>query len=114
MKLFISLTTFILLTFSSFSQTENLKILWTEEYKWKICANQEDSTTHLIEVVPEKEDIKSWTILGATILVKNTKITSTDQIVQSMTESSLKESPKAKFTILEKMIRPKTFGLYLK
>jgi len=84
----------ILLTFSSFSQTENLKILWPEEYKWKICANQEDSTTHLIEVVPEKEDIKSWTILGATILVKNTKITSTDQIVQSMTESSLKESLK--------------------
>jgi hypothetical protein len=102
MKQFILLTTFILFTISTFSQTENLKILWPEEYKWKIRTNQEDETSHFIEVIPEKEEINSWTILGAMNTVKNTTKTTTDQVIKSMTESSLSESPKAKLTVLEK------------
>jgi len=102
MKQFILLTTFILFTISTFSQTENLKILWPEEYKWKIRINQEDETSHFIEVIPEKEEINSWTILGAMNTVKNTIKTTTDQVIKSMTESSLSESPKAKLTVLEK------------
>lgn len=102
MKQFILLTTFILFTIPSFSQTENLKIIWPEEHKWKICANQEDETSHFIEVIPEKEDINSWTILGAMNTVKNTTNTTTDQVIKSMIESSLSESPKARLTVLEK------------
>jgi len=102
MKQYIFLITFILFTISVFSQTENLKILWPEEYKWKICLNQEDETTHSIEIIPENEDIKSWKILGAMTIVKNTTNTSTDQVIKSMIESSLEESPIAKLTVLEK------------
>jgi len=105
MKRFIFLTIFITLTIASIGQTqtkeENLKIVWCEEYKWKITSNQEDKTTHLLEIIPGKDKIEKWTMLGMMMSLKNTKITKTEQVVEMYRQSSLKESPKAKLTVLE-------------
>ena len=105
MKRFTFLTIFITLTIASIGQTqtkeENLKIVWCEEYKWKIASNQEDKTTHFLEIIPGKDKIEKWTMLGTMMSLKNTKITKTDQVVEMYRQSSLKESPKAKLTVLE-------------
>ena len=105
MKRLTFLTAFIALTTASFGQTqtkdENLKIVWCEEYKWKVASNQEDKTTHFLEIVPEKDKIEKWTMLGTMMSLKNTKITKTEQVVEMYRQSSLKESPKAKLTVLE-------------
>jgi len=114
MKQFIFPTIFILFTISAFSQTEHLKIAWPEEYKWKVYLNQDNDTTHLTQILPEKEDFKTWTISGSTMSVKYLKITSTHQVVQSMTESSLSESPKAKLTVLEKNDSTKNIWILFK
>jgi hypothetical protein len=87
----------------SFGQTknENLKITWPEEYKWKIGSNQEDNSTHLLEIIPGKESIERWSMLGTMMSLKNTKIESTDQVIEMYRQSSQKESPKAKLTVIE-------------
>lgn len=105
MKRFALLTALIALTTTSFGQPqtkeENLKIVWCEEYKWKIASNQEDATTHFLEIIPGKDKIEKWTMLGTMMSLKNTKITKTEQVVEMYRQSSLKESPKAKLTVLE-------------
>ena len=105
MKQLAFLTAFIALTTASFGQTqtkeENLKIVWCEEYKWKIASNQEEKTTHFIEIIPGKDKIEKWTMLGTMMSLKNTKITKTGQVVEMYRQSSLKESPKAQLTVLE-------------
>ena len=105
MKRLTFLTAFIALITVSFGQTqtkdENLKIVWCEEYIWKIASNQENKTTHFLEIIPGKEKIEKWTMLGTMMSLKNTKITKTEQVVEPYRQSSLKESPKAKLTVLE-------------
>ncbi len=105
MKRLTILTAFIALTIASYGQNqtkeENLKIVWCEEYKWKIASNQEDKTTHFLEIIPGKDKIEKWTLLGTMMSLKNTKITKTEQVVEMYRQSSLKESPKAKLTVLE-------------
>ena len=105
MKRLIFLTAFITLTYASFGQTqnkqENLKIVWCEEYKWKVTSNQEDKSTHFLEIIPGKDKIDKWTMLGTMMSLKNTNISKTDQVIEMYRQSSLKESPKAKLTILE-------------
>jgi hypothetical protein len=60
----------------AFGQTknENLKIIWPEEYKWKIGSNQEDNSTHLLEIVPGKESIEKWSMLGMMMSLKNQRL----------------------------------------
>ena len=104
MKLFILLNLFISLSFNAFSQgkKEGLKINWPEEYKWKVGANQETEAMNMLQIVPEKESVNKWTMMGTMMSLKNVQIASTDQVVEMFRESALKESPKAKFTVLEK------------
>src|SRR6478609_532719 len=78
------------------TKNENLKIIWPEEYQWKIASNQEDKSVHFLEIVPGKESIEKWTMLGTMMSVKNTKIESTDQVVAMFSQSSQKESQEAK------------------
>jgi hypothetical protein len=105
MKRLTFLTAFIALTTASFGQTqtkeENLKIVWCEEYKWKIASNQENKKTHFLEIIPGKDKIENWTMLGTMMSLKNIKITKTEQVVEMYRQSSLNESPKAKLTVLE-------------
>ena len=104
MRRLIILTFLIPFAINLFGQTksESLKIIWPEEYKWKIGSNQENNTMHFMELIPGNEKITKWTMMGTMMSLKNVKITSTDQVVQMYTESSLKESPKAKLTVIEK------------
>jgi len=84
------------------TKDENLKTVWPEEYKWKVGSNQEDKTTHFLEIIPGKESIDKWTMLGTMMSLKNTRILTTNQVVEMYRESSQKESPKSKLTVLEK------------
>jgi hypothetical protein len=102
----IFLTVLAVFAVTAFGQSrgrqENLKVVWCEEYKWKLASNQEDATTHLMEIVPGGEDLKKWTLLGTMMSLKNTRIRETEQVIEMYRQSSLKESPKAKLTVLER------------
>ena len=102
MKKLYALAALLSLTLS-FAQAkqENLKITWPEEYKWKVVTNQEDETTHFIEVIPGKEKLEKWTMIGTMLSLKNVKISTTAQVVEFYRQSSLEESPQAKLTVLE-------------
>ncbi len=99
-------TLIILLTIPSFGQSqpkiENLKIVWPEEYKWKVGSNQETEAEHFLEIIPGNESIEKWTMLGTMMSIKNIKISMTDQVIEMYRQTSLKESPKAKLTVIEK------------
>ena len=81
---------------------QNLQVHWPEEYKWKIITNQEDDTVHFIELIPEKETPDKWTLIGTMTSFKKTIVPSADIIIKIYEEASLKESPLAKLTVLEK------------
>jgi hypothetical protein len=99
--LFISLISLTILSYGQ-DRKENLKIIWCEEYNWKIVSSKEDTTTHFLEIIPGKDKIESWTMLGTMMSLKNTKISKTDQLVELFRQSSLEESPNAKLTVLER------------
>jgi hypothetical protein len=103
---FVLVTLIILLIVPSFgesqSKTENLKIIWPEEYKWKVGSNQETDAVHFLEIIPGKENIEKWTMLGTMMSIKNTRISTTDQVIEMYRQTSLKESSKAKLTVIEK------------
>ena len=104
MKRFSFLFTFFICSTLSIAQKkdESLKIIWPEEYKWKIGSHQEDKTTDFMEIIPGKEDINKWTMIGTMMSMKNVTSATSDMIVDMYTKSSKKESSKAKLTVLEK------------
>src|SRR5262249_52392265 len=63
----------ILLAFTLFTfgqNGENFKIIWPEEYKWKVGSNQENDKQHMIEMIPGNETIDKWTIIGTMLTIK--------------------------------------------
>jgi hypothetical protein len=54
-------------------QSENLKIVWPEEYKWKVGSNQENESIHMMELIPGNEKIEKWTIIGTMMSIKGAK-----------------------------------------
>lgn len=105
MKQLTFLIVFIALATAAFGQTqgkqEQLKIVWSEEYKWKLASNQENESMHLLEIIPGNDNLEKWTMLGTMMSYKNTKIDSTEQVIAAYRQSSLQESPEAKLTVLE-------------
>ncbi|MDI9310153.1 MAG: hypothetical protein QM535_08055 [Limnohabitans sp.] len=91
-------------SFSVFSQgkIENLKVNWPEEFKWKVANNQEDEKVHFVELIPEKESLDKWTIIGTMMSLKGVKNLSMDVAVNLYYEQTKKEAPDAKLTIIEK------------
>lgn len=81
---------------------ENLKVNWPEEYKWKIGTNQEDETMHTIELVPEKETVDNWTIIGTMMSLKNVKGIPMDKAMNLFFEQTKAGAPDAKLTFIEK------------
>ena len=63
---------------------QNLKILWPEEYQWKIISNNESDTEHTIELIPGKEEPDKWTMLGMMSSFKNTIVPNVDVIIKFM------------------------------
>lgn len=93
-----------LLTLSAFGQgrIENLKIVWPEEYKWKIGSNQEDGSVHVIELIPGNEEINKWTIMGTMMSIKGAKSVPMDVVMNSMFDQAKQNAPKATVTLIEK------------
>lgn len=81
---------------------ESLKINWPEEYKWKIGSNQEDASIHMIELIPEKETVEKWTIIGTMMSIKGVQNAPVEAVMQTIYKQSLKNAPKATLTMLEK------------
>ena len=104
------------LSLSSFAQTkqERLKIFWPEEYKWKTISNIEDSSAAFIQFIPEKENVSNWTISGSLRTTKKLVAPNLDLIIQSYTRSALKESSKAKITVIERNDSTKNIWVLLK
>lgn len=107
----------ILLATISFGQAreENLQIIWPSEFKWKIVSNQEDSLLVSTLLVPEKESLQRWSILGWMSAMKNNfKASNIDEALEIYKQASLRESPKAKYNLLEKDGRAKNFWAIFK
>jgi hypothetical protein len=112
--LIIILVSFFSINMFGQGKQEMLKINWPEEYKWKIGSNQENEKMQFIELVPGKEDINNWTILGNMMSLKNVQVKSTDQIVEMYRQSSLKDSPKAKLIVIESDEKEKNIWILFK
>lgn len=81
---------------------ENLKVNWPEEYKWKIANNQENETVHFVELVPGKESLENWSIIGTMMSLKNVRDMRMDKAVDLFYSQTKENAPNAKLTILEK------------
>ena len=94
----------ILITYSSSNGQgqENLKIVWPEEYKWKIGSNQENETMHMMELIPGKEKIEKWTILGTMISIKGATNVPMDKAMNMMYDQAKQNAPDATLTLIEK------------
>ncbi len=82
-------------------KTETLKISWPEEYNWKTLESHDDKKTSLVEMIPAKDKPDNWSMFATMMSFKDVKITTTNKVVQTYKESSRKESPRAKVTVLE-------------
>lgn len=94
--LFISLNVF------GQNEIENLKINWPEKYEWKIGSNQETEQMHFIELIPEKESIDNWTIIGTMMSIKGATKVPMDVAINLMFDQTKATAPNAKLTIIEK------------
>lgn len=81
---------------------ENLKVNWPEEYKWKVANNQENETVHFVEVVPGKESLENWSIIGTMMSLKNVRDMRMDKAAELFYSQTKENAPEAKLTILEK------------
>lgn len=91
------------ITISSYGQTkvQTLDIAWPEEYKWKTVSSLDNRKSSLVEMIPGKDSPNNWSMFGTMMQLKDVKISTTNKVVQTYKESSRKESPRAKLTILE-------------
>jgi hypothetical protein len=87
----------------SFGQKrETLKIVWPEEYKWKVGSNQETETVHMMELIPGNETVESWTIIGTMMSYKGAQGFPVEKAMNLMFEQASKNASDAKLTVVEK------------
>jgi hypothetical protein len=96
------LAIFIFNTFSFGQGRENLKIVWPEEYKWKIGSSQEDESVHMLELIPGDEKIEKWTIMGTMLSIKGAKNISMDKAMNLMYDQAKQNAPDATLTFIER------------
>jgi len=99
----IALFFFLLLTFSASAQPkEKLKINWPEEYHWKVGSSQETAQVNLTELIPEKETLEQWTLMGNMMAIKGGQNVPADAAMNMMYEQAMKNSDNARLTVIEK------------
>ncbi len=115
-KIFLQMAILIFLSIEAFGQEkiESLKIVWPEEYKWKIGSNQEDGSVHMIEIIPGNESVDKWTIMGTMMSIKGTKNVPMDFVMNSMFDLAKQNAPKATVSLLEKDESAKTHWIIFK
>lgn len=65
-------------------KSERLKLDWPDEYNFKVGSNQENETQHMIELIPDKETLENWTMMGTMISVKNVRNVPMDKAMEMM------------------------------
>jgi hypothetical protein len=90
----------------AFSQTESIKIAWAEEYKFKVGSDQDTGQVHFIEMIPAKETLEKWTIMGNMMSIKGGQEIPVDAAMNMMFEQAQKNSDNAKLTLVEKSDNP--------
>jgi hypothetical protein len=94
------LTAFTGVTYSQ--GKESLKISWPGEYKWKVGADQQAKNSRMIELIPEKETLKNWTIIGTMLSMRGIKNVPMNTAVKTMFDKMKGNSPKARLVIIER------------
>jgi len=93
----------LLLAFPAFSQQkESIKIAWPEEYKWKIGSDQKTAQVDVVELIPGKESLEKWTLMGNTMTIKGGQNIPVEAAMNMMFEQAQKNSDNAKLTLVEK------------
>lgn len=98
-KLF-AFTGFIFLFAFAYSQ-EALRIEWPDEYRWKKVLDQENEEIRVIEIIPEKDSVDNWTILGQMLCIKNMPDADVKKVSDMIFQEIKKSSPEAKMKIVE-------------
>jgi len=101
MKKLIAIKLFLIITTLAYSQ-ESLKIVWPEQYEWKLLSNQENDNVHLIEIIPGKEKAKNWSMLGQMMSIKGVRNVPMDKAKDLMFDQTKINTPNAKLTFFEK------------
>ena len=81
---------------------ETLKIMWPEEYKWKVGSNQDNSKTQLVEMVPGKETIDKWTIMGTMVTIRGLKNVSMDAAMNATFSQAQQNAIDPVLTLVER------------
>jgi hypothetical protein len=81
---------------------ENLKIVWPEEYKWKVGSSQENESIHMLELIPGDEKIEKWSIMGTMMSIKGAKNVPMDKAMNLMYDQARQNAPDATVTLIEK------------
>jgi hypothetical protein len=103
LKRLLILSAFVTLTISAFGQTqENLKIVWPEEYKWKIGSNQENDKQQMLELIPGNETIDKWSIIGTMLSIKGVKGVPMDVAMNLMFDQAKQNAIKPTLTMVER------------
>lgn len=99
---------FILLLFAnaitSFGQvgTENLKVNWPEEYKWKAVSETNDSSLHTTVGILEKDSGEYKNLKGTSLVYKNVNKVPLSMAMSMMYDQLKADAPKAIATPLER------------
>jgi hypothetical protein len=83
-------------------KTENLKLDWPDEYDWKVGSNQDTKELQVIELIPKKEKLTKWTIMGTMFSYKGVKIPDINLVPNGMFQEAKKNSVDATLTVIEK------------
>ena len=104
MKRYFLFSYIFLTTLLSFGQTkiESLKITMPEEYKWKVGSHQEDSKQQMVELIPGKEKIDNWTIIGTMLSLKGVTNVPMDVAMNLMFDQAKENAIKPILTLVER------------
>lgn len=97
----------------SFYAQEALRVNWPDEYQWKIVTNQENEELHILEIIPGKDSIETWTILGQMMSIKNMLNADVEKIAHIMHEEIMHSAAKARMRILEKDLTEKSHPAWI-
>lgn len=87
-------------TIKTLQQKESLELKWPKN--WKVGDDQEDANQHVVDYIPEYQDIDNWTALGNMTTVKNVAGVPMDKAMNLMYERMKVTAPEAKLTFIEK------------
>jgi hypothetical protein len=93
----------------AFCQPENIdgmavEVSWPKEYNLKTVFDQEDSTRHIIKLVPEDETIDNWQTLAVVNICKKAKLP-IENVPMEIFKDIKKKQPTAKLTFLNRSVK---------